>query len=87
MSYPQNEDNSQGFIDRRNNDGIYHKIDSLESKVFHNLEIIQENQRTMNEKITVLSYKVAIINDGLKIILGVVAVTLVGAILKNILVG
>jgi hypothetical protein len=79
-------DDDSGY-DRRNNDGIYHKIDSLESKIFQAVNGIQENQAKLNEKINILNYKVAIINDGLKIVLGVVAVTLVGAILKNILVG
>ena len=88
MSYPlQNEDSSQGFADRRNNEGIYHKIDSLESRVFHHLESIQENQRKMNEKINILTYQVELINAGLKVVLGVVGVTLIGAVLKNILIG
>lgn len=78
--------NNDDDYNRRNNDGIYNKIDGLESKMFHETNALKNNQAIINDRINILTYQVGLIMTGLKLVLSLVATALVVAILRMILI-
>jgi len=78
--------NNNDDYNRRNNDGIYQRIDVLESKICHETETLKNNQGIINDRINILAYQVGLIMTGLKLVLSLVATALVIAILRMILI-
>lgn len=71
--------------DRRNNSGIYLKIDDLEDKLIKRQNEIEENQEGATKKLDKLILQMDIIVWAIKLFLGVIATAIIVAILSLII--
>ena len=72
--------------DRRDNSALYNKIDTLETKLFENLDSVKRDMVGVNLQLDRLNYKVSIFVGVAKWFAGVVGLALLGAILRMVIV-
>ncbi len=70
--------------DRRNNNGIYQRLDKLEDNVYKYLSDLKEDDAALKTKIELLTYQVGVIIAAAKVVAGSVVLAIIAALLRLI---